>query len=297
MTDYREIGIDDREMFRRAQRDQEYENNEGSFVTLFLWRHRWQIRLAVRDGVVYLAARLPEDGRPMHYPPVVPPDRPVREALERIGRDLSEQNAPFLIRYANESFVGRLRREGAGEYEIRETRDEFDYVYSVPELVRLSGRPLHGQRNHLNQFLRKYEYRYEELTPAHRRDCLAIYDRWMANHAGRLREEGERLATEEALTHWEALGLMGGIVYVGGEPVAFTVGEDFRPGMALIHLEKADPAYRGAFQLINQQFAYRALRGYETVNRQEDMGIEGIRKAKMSYHPIRMVPKYDIVRR
>lgn len=297
MTDYREIRIDDRDGFRRAQRDQRYENNEGSFVTLFLWRHRWRIRMAVRDGIVYLSARLPEDGRPMHYPPVVPPGRPLREALERIERDLAEQNAPFLVKYANESFVRRLGEEGGGGYEIRETRDEFDYVYSVGELSSLSGRSLHGQRNHLNQFLRNYDYRYEEMTPAHLRDCLAIYDRWMADHAGRLREEGERLATEEALTHWDALGLMGGIVYVGGEPAAFTAGEDFRPDMALIHLEKADPAYRGAFQFINQQFAYRALKGYETVNRQEDMGIEGIRRAKMAYHPLRMVPKYDIVRR
>lgn len=297
MSSFREIRIEDRNRFIKMQKDQHYENNEGSFATIFLWRHRWRIEISVDDDILYLRACLPEDGSPMHYQPIVPAGESVRKALDVIEDELAQQDAPLLIKYVNDSFVERLSEEGAGEYNIIKTRDEFDYVYSTEDLANLTGRKFHGQRNHLNYFLREYGYRYEELTSGHLNDCMTIYDRWMEEHTGKLIEEGERIAVWEAVTHLEALGLMGGIVYVESTPVAFTVGECFRHNMALIHLEKADPRYRGAFQFINQQFVYRKLKDLTYVNRQEDMGVEGIRKAKLAYHPVRMIEKYDIVRK
>lgn len=295
MLSFQPLRLEDQKDFVTLQRS-DSENNESSFATLFLWRHRWKIEIARSEGILYLASRLPGDGRPIHYPPVVPEGGSVIRALAAAEEDLAAKGASMLVKYAPEAFVERLRREGGGPWSIRETRDEFDYVYSARELAGLGGRKYHGQRNHLNFFLREYSYRYEELTSGHLRDCMTVYDRWLEQQGGRIGEEGERLAAQEALTHLETLGLMGAIVYVGDAPAAFTVAETFRPEMALIHLEKADPAYRGAFQLINQQFVYRGLRGFSEINRQEDMGMEGIRQAKMAYHPVRLVKKYDIFR-
>jgi hypothetical protein len=101
-------------------------------------------------------------------------------------------------------------------------------------------------------------------------------------------------AVREAVMNMPELGLAGALVCVDGKPSAFTVGERFRPNMALIHLEKADPSIPGIYAFINQQFIYRNYKNVEFVNREEDMGIPGLRKSKESYNPVRLVSKYRI---
>lgn len=175
----------------------------------------------------------------------------------------------------------------------------WDYVYARESLATLKGKKLHGKRNHINKFLSKYPaYEYKTLDASMIGDCLALYEKWIAEKA----EMAESLSDEKrsvllALNHMEELELTGGAIYIDGELRAFTLGERLHPHMQLIHIEKADTAFDGLYPMINQQYVLHMDEAIELVNREEDMGVEGMRKAKRSYQPIKMIEKYMIATR
>ena len=127
-------------------------------------------------------------------------------------------------------------------------------------------------------------------------DCIALYDQWMTEKDEETTEslQNEKLSVELALHNMETLGLTGGTIYIDGKLCAFTVGERLHPHMQLIHIEKADTNYEGIFPMINQQYVLHECEDVELINREEDMGIEGMRKAKRSYNPLKMIEKYLI---
>lgn len=173
----------------------------------------------------------------------------------------------------------------------------WDYVYSRESLATLKGKKLHGKRNHINKFLSKYpDYEYRKLDPSMASDCIALYDQWMTEKDEETAEslQNEKLSVELALNNMETLGLTGGAIYIEGKLCAFTVGERLHPHMQLIHIEKADTTYEGIFPMINQQYVLHECEDVELINREEDMGIEGMRKAKRSYYPLKMIEKYLI---
>lgn len=175
----------------------------------------------------------------------------------------------------------------------------WDYVYSRESLATLKGKKLHGKRNHINKFLSKYpDYEYKALDASMVKDCVALYEKWIAEKA----ELADSLSDEKrsvllALNHMEELELTGGAIYIDGELRAFTLGERLHPHMQLIHIEKADTAFDGLYPMINQQYVLHMNEAIELVNREEDMGVEGMRKAKRSYQPIKMIEKHMIATR
>lgn len=173
----------------------------------------------------------------------------------------------------------------------------WDYVYSRESLATLKGKKLHGKRNHINKFLSKYpDYEYRKLNPSMASDCIALYNQWMTEKDEETAKslQNEKLSVELALNNMETLGLTGGAIYIEGKLCAFTVGERLHPHMQLIHIEKADTNYEGIFPMINQQYILHECEEVELINREEDMGIEGMRKAKRSYHPLKMIEKHLI---
>ena len=173
----------------------------------------------------------------------------------------------------------------------------WDYVYSRESLATLKGKKLHGKRNHINKFLSKYpNYEYRKLNATMVKDCLDLYDQWIAEKDEETAKslQNEKLSVELALNNMETLGLTGGTIYIDGKLCAFTVGERLHPHMQLIHIEKGDTSYEGIFPMINQQYVLHECMDVELINREEDMGIEGMRKAKRSYHPLKMIEKHLI---
>jgi len=173
----------------------------------------------------------------------------------------------------------------------------WDYVYSRESLATLKGKKLHGKRNHINKFLSKYpDYEYRKLDKTMISDCLALYDQWIAEKDEETASslQNEKLSVELALNHMEELELTGGSIYIDGKLCAFTVGERLHPHMQLIHIEKGDTNYEGIFPMINQQYVLHECMDVELINREEDMGIEGMRKAKRSYNPLKMIEKHMI---
>lgn len=299
MLPFRQLRLEDKELLSCYTEGLDYDNSELSFANLYIWRKGWGIDICEHEGALYFSYVNPADGCMGHMQPVVPAGWPVRPAVERALQDLAERKCGIDIMGVNEEFLARLKSEGAQGLAIEEDRDMADYVYLRSDLMDLAGKKFHSKRNHLNKFLAENAYTWQELTPEMLPQCLSVYKNWMHE-----KEDGgdadvdpnELCAVRDAVTNMHGLGLVGALVCVGGKPSAFTVGERFRPNMALIHLEKGDQEIPGIYAFINQQFIFRNFGDVEFVNREEDMGIPGLRRAKESYNPVRLVNKYRIRR-
>jgi hypothetical protein len=170
-------------------------------------------------------------------------------------------------------------------------RADFDYIYSVEKLSTLKGSKLHGKRNHINNFIKNHpDYVYEDITQDNIASCLAIAKKWQKEHDELAPELADEHAYEYdkiklALEHMKELNMIGGIIYIDNTPIAFTLGEELTSDTFDVHFEKADDSIQGAYPMINKEFVSRRLQNYTYVNREEDMGLPGLRKSKMSYYP------------
>lgn len=176
-------------------------------------------------------------------------------------------------------------------YRISEDRDNFDYLYRRADLATMAGRKLHSQKNLINLFQRNNECQAKPLVKECVGGALQVLDRWKDQQDS----SGDYAAAREALEQMEPLQLYGSIVYVGNEAVAYTLGEEVARGRSfVVHFEKAvlTPQYRGVYQYVTQTFAAWLPEQYETINREQDLGDPGLRKAKESYKPIDFVKKY-----
>jgi len=181
-------------------------------------------------------------------------------------------------------------------WRIVDNRDDYDYLYRVKELVDLAGKDFHAKKNLVAQFRKKYVFRYLNLTPDLLKECLRLQEEWcnLKNCSGDETLAMENTMVRELLKHFGCLDLFGAVILIDGKIRAFTVGERLNRNTAVIHIEKADTEYRGIYQAINNLFCENSLSGYEFVNREQDDGKCGLRKAKLSYHPVRFIVKYNI---
>jgi hypothetical protein len=186
-----------------------------------------------------------------------------------------------------------------GSCVCEEDRDFFDYEYLTDDLIHLRGKKYDGKRNHIKKFTKLYEFEYEKLTTAHIDDCLRImYDRCVDNDCGCLRGNEyacDRKPSAELLEHFGELDCKGALIKAAGHYEAFTVGEALNRDTAVIYIEKANIAFSGLYTFINQQFCEREWAWTTYINREEDEGAPGLRKAKLSYHPNRLIEKYTII--
>ena len=174
-------------------------------------------------------------------------------------------------------------------------RDNWDYLYSVEALAALRGRPFHKKKNLLNQFLKNYNFSYQPLSEATIASALAMQSYWCSWRDCESSEvlSAENRVIDKTFNHWLALqGIMGGAIFVDDQMVAYTVAEDIGAGTLLIHFEKGDPEFKGVYQAINQLYLDSVKGQFTVVNREQDLGSEGLRKAKLSYHPIDFIRKY-----
>lgn len=254
------------------------------FSTMLLWGFDGRTQIAEKDDVLYIVTRQQNCYRMI---------APLTEKLGEYAEILSfaEKNDPHEL--CDKIFYGVTKElkpafENAG-YAVSECRDYDDYVYSVQDLTELSGKAYHGKRNHINAFLESNSFEYVAVTPSMEDECMRVFDAWLDTKDEE--DADERRATKIALENMEALGLLGGGIRVNGILKAFSLGQKINGDTALIHIEKAVDE-RGLFPLINREFLSHAFADMLYVNREEDMGSEGLRKAKLSYKPLRFEPSY-----
>lgn len=291
---FRPITLDAKKIIERYTKPWALECSDLSFANLFIWgadgkmeyaekNHALYIKMDFEGVPVYLWAPIPEYGTAADYRKAVYDGIAY---MERIGVEPTYRSVwtPFRDKML----------EACPELFCVPTDISWDYVYSRESLATLKGKKLHGKRNHINKFLSQNpDYEYKKLVPSMIPDCIALYEHWSEEKdEPSMHLDDEKRSVLLALNHMEALGLTGGTIYLDGKLCAFTVGERLLPQMQLIHIEKANTDIDGLYPMINQQYVLHECDGVEWINREEDMGLEGMRKAKRSYYPARMVEKY-----
>ena len=294
LPEMRPIELDDGAALRGMLADLGPEQSELTFTNLFIWREAYGLRLSrVGEGVAVFSRRAdPEDS--FLFPPLGAGAN--AEVVRRCLGHMTESGHRAVMARATKADIARLGL-GEEEFQVEPDRDSWDYVYRVEDLMQLSGNRYHRKRNHIEQFTSQHEFRYAPLTPDLVPACQELQDRWCdekhCDLVATLRAEGR--AVKEVLENLATLGVTGGCIEVDGRIEAFTLGELLNPETVVIHIEKANAAFHGLYQVINQQFLEKQWSQVRYVNREQDMGVSGLRKAKESYYPDHMVEKFTVV--
>ena len=257
---------------------------ERTFVNVYLWSRHYKVKYAVIEDALIFKSE--DRGMAFAYP-VGEPEH-VKKALEFLIEYCKERECPFILYNVTPEMFAQLERWYPGRFTVEYDRDIADYVYESEKLANLAGKKLHGKRNHINKFKSLYpDWTYEELNDDNVEDCFQMALKWRNKNGCEDDPEknAEMCVTLNSLRLYKELGLKGGVLKVDGRIIAFTVGEPLCGDTFVVHIEKAFADVEGAYPMINQQFVQHECADYTYVNREEDTGAEGLRKAKLSYRP------------
>ena len=268
-----------------------YEQIDCTFNTLFLWQDAYQTSWAEQDGILFVRAGTGKDT--FFMPPFAKEEKNFVYGLALIHEEYDRLGLPFRLKSVSSWVTEQIERLVPGKYDFIEDRDNEEYIYRTEDMIRLPGKKLRMKKNHLNGFLRQYaDYQYEAITKENLEDAKAGIHDWFLRH-GDIEEEEQ--AIKRCFDHWDALGVKGAVIRIYGKVEAFTNGDSINEKMAHIIFEKANPEIRGLYQAINRDFLMHEFADTEFVNREEDLGLPGLREAKMGYHPDHLTEKYDVV--
>jgi len=282
--DFAPISLDRREEYLERLARCPQITSDYSFGNLWGWAEEYGLRWRFGESHVWILQTKP---REVFWAPIGPWTNVDWPTCPCLAHGLDFIRVP-------EKLCELWRRAMPDRLDLVESREHWDYVYSVPELVELRGNRFHKKKNLLSQFLRTYDYEYKPLTPDCVEETLEMQRQWFS---WRDPEESSALIAENTaivrvLQNWDRIpGLVGGALRVDGEMIAYTVAEALTPEMLVIHFEKGRPGFKGVYQAINQLFLADAGAGYAEVNREQDLGDEGLRHAKQSYNPSRFLKK------
>lgn len=297
MIRFKDLTTGDRELIQRFTLPGERQNCDLSFANLISWRFLYGTHYAVTGD--YLVFRFYAGHHLAYMNPIRRPDLPpdgneaqepaedgFAEAIRAIREDSIAMGHPFLMLGVCTDMVDRIEKAFPGVFHIRPDRDRADYIYLREKLVSLAGKKLQGKRNHINKFRKLYpDYCYKPLTPDMIPQCLRLEEHWRGRQEPDAEMTAELRSMTRAFNRWGQLGLTGGTIWVGGEMIAFTFGCPINHTTFDVCVEKADTAYEGSFSIINQEFVKHLPEQYIYINREEDLGDEGLRFAKLSYRP------------
>lgn len=263
---------------------------ERTFANVYLWSRHYHVKYAIiEDALVFV-----DDEFELAYAYPAGEPAAVKRALDWLMNYSREKGKPFKLYNVTEDNFAQLETFYPGRFTVEYDRDEADYVYEREKLATLAGKKLHGKRNHINKFKALYEeWQYEGLSDENVEECFQMALKWR-NQNGCDEDEGknaEMCVTLNSLRLYKELDLVGGLIRVKGKIVAFCIGEAVCNDTFVVHVEKAFPDVEGAYPMINQQFVQHECMDYQYVNREEDTGAEGLRKAKLSYRPAFLVEK------
>ena len=291
MDDFKPIELIAKDVFDYFFSEDPQQTSELTFTNLFMWSHRYRPKWTRWEDCLLIILH-PLDGLPFGLPPVGPGNK--RAALDFLAKHLGKLTDEVMVCRVSKDFVEKW--VDPKQYEIIEDRDNSDYVYLTEDLINLSGNKYHGKKNHISRFMKAYEFEYRNLDLDLVQCCLSLQESWCE-----IKDCGESpslmaedMAIYEALKNYEELDYTGGVILINSLVEAFSLGEMLNPDTAVIHVEKANPEISGLYAVINQLFCKEAWSGVRYINREQDLGIEGLRKAKKSYYPHHMAEKFTL---
>jgi len=289
--EFKPIVLEDRDSLENFFARKPARISEFTFANLFAWRRIDNYQAALyRDGVLFLKEFR---GRFSMLPFGLEAD--AAPVVEEISAWFRSRGRPLLLESVDEKLAAQI--SGVPGIAVREDRDNFDYVYLAQELIDLKGEKFHDKKNLLNQFLRNHPgYQYRPLTAELVEKAVRFEHRWCEERDCE-KVEGlshEKCAVFQLLENFSALKTSGGMIEVDGRVVALTLGEPLNEETFVIHVEKAQGKIPGLYQAINRDFLANRAAGFKYVNREQDLGVPGLRKAKLSYNPAEMIKKYRV---
>lgn len=293
MLDFRPIEIADKAWLDPIIRKGNLKTSDMNFTNLYTWSGGFKGEVAQVGDWLCLKFGFFK-GRPCYAFPVGADS--VTDAMEILMADARERGVPFSLRVSMDS-LPLLEKYYSGCYELDSSDKWDDYIYSAERLATLSGKKLHAKRNHIHRFEEQYKWSFEPVDRSKLEDCHRMCMNWMEQvseerHAS---YDDELVAIEKLFSDYDSLQPEGGLLRADGEVVAFTFGEQLSDDTFLVHFEKAYPHIQGGYTMMNREFVRFILDKYPQIkwfNREEDMGLDNLRKAKQSYYPDMMMRKY-----
>lgn len=282
---FKKIELDDKEILEAFLRQANELTCELSFVNLLIWQPLYNNCYCIDDGILYLKSY--DENIETYSVPFGDVSKGMKKIIDHCGR-LPDMWAQEGARFSN-------FKELYGEYyDIYESRNEFDYIYNSSDLINLAGKKYHSKRNHISSFSKQYNWHYEGITADNIEKVKKCAQSWYLQNSERMDEElkTEMNGVALMLNNMDLLDISGGAIVIEDHVVAFTLGSAINDQIFNIHSEKALSGYDTAYTVINREFAARHAQNYKYINREDDLGIEGLRKSKLSYKPEILLPKY-----
>lgn len=261
-----------------------------SAANIILWSDVYNTKIYYDEDVLFV--RYERDGEYYYSFPLTKGS--VKKAVERLKDYLLENNQEFVLGIVEENRFELLEKLYPEQFQIEYIRDSFDYVYKLKDLVELSGKKYHGKKNHINKFKKTYDnWHVEKIDIDNYKKVIDMVNKWCEQNSDKEDKSflDEARVMINAINNYRELNLTGILLKVNDEIVAATLGEELNKDTFVTHFEKALVNIHGAYPMINYMFSKLLCEKYEFVNREEDVGIEGLRKAKLSYHPIKLSKK------
>lgn len=293
---FRRPELEDREIISSYFAKAPSRSCERTFANVYLWSRHYHVKYAViEDALIF---QDDEVDLAFAYPAGEP--QCVKNALEFLAKYSQERGYPLKLYNVTQENFAQLEAWYPGEFQVEYIRDAADYVYESEKLATLPGKKLHSKRNHINKFKTLYpNWSYESLSEANQEECFQMALKWRNQNGcdDDPEKNAEMCVTLNSLRLYKELGQTGGVLRIDDKIAAFAIGEPISEDTFVVHIEKAFPHIDGAYPMINQQFVLHECMDYKYVNREEDTGAEGLRKAKMSYRPAFMVEKGIVTRK
>ena len=291
MINFKDIELSDKQWIDECMSKSDFQGCEYVFTSVYIWRNIYHTQVAKVDEMCCFRT-----GYGNHYRYTFPTgDGDTKKAIEEMMLDAKERGYQFILRGITENQIPMMEEWFPNKFQFELLRDESDYIYTVEKLSKLAGKKLHGKRNHIRRFQDFGNWEYQPITADNIEECEKMNKEWVEKYLTEgdtsLLEESK--AVKEAFRYFDELGLEGGLLKREGKVVAYTIAEPLNSNTYVIHIEKAFHDIQGAYPMINQQFVLHNCQDYEYVNREEDTGDEGLRKAKLSYYPDILLDKFN----
>lgn len=291
MLDFKPIEINRINEYRSYYDRESSLGCEANFANGFLWSEEYLLRVTVVNNTL-IKAYFRDDFNVWGY--CMPRGNDVVGAVEAIFADAAERGGRVLFAYMSQYERDMLEKLFPNRFRYEREPNNQDYIYLSKDLATLAGKKFHAKRNHISKFYRTYgdSARFATLDEGNVSDALCVMRLWCEENGIDPSKHGEYAVFQKACSNFDKLKMLGAVIYVDEKPVAVTIGNEISPRCFDVIFEKALREYDGIYAVINNEFA-KMLTKYEYINREEDLGIEGLRKAKLSYNPVMIYDRYS----
>ena len=294
ILDFKEMSLEDKTLFDNFFNRPSLNLSEFTFTNLFVWSDYRKIKYSLYEDGLIIFAKLNNES--YFFPPIGYEninDYAINDIFRKMLEYKMDSNFKIKINRVPEVYVNSLDKKF---FNIVEDRDNFDYVYSREELIQLKGRKFALKRNFVSNFFENYEFEYLQYSDKYYDGCLSLAKEWLAKHNNSTSTQAEFNAIIKLLDNYSHFSnIRGAVLIIDSRVVAFAFGEKLNNDTFVIHFEKGNIDYIGIYQTINKLFIENEVdKNFLYINREQDLGIEGIRKAKESYNPVYLVKKYSV---